>query len=221
MMQEKKTLMNLISKYIFKDFKLKALSIVLATMLWLAVSYMGVSRMSISVRVSADKLSRDFIVSKMDTDEVLVALNGPVSILKDIRARDVGVSLDLSNVKEGRYVYDLQKNNIRVPKGIQVEEVKPDYIVVEINGTMEKRFKTVVKLEKKWMSMYSVKSWTPRYVNIEGSGGSLKDIDSIETVPVDGSFISEEETIDVPLDAKDLIIRKIKPDTIKVILKRN
>ncbi len=221
MMQGKKTIMNLISKYIFKDFKLKALSIVLASMLWLAVSYMGVSRMSISVRVSADKLSRDYIVSKMDADEVLVTLNGPVSILKDIRARDVGVSLDLSNVKEGRYVYDLQKNNIRAPKGVQVEEVKPDYIVVEIDGTIEKRLKTVVKLEKKWMNMYSVKSWTPRYVSVEGSENSLKNIDSIETIPVDGSFISDEETIDVSLDAKDLIIRKIKPDTIKIVLKRN
>jgi len=214
-------MMKIVTKYIFKDFKLKALSIVLASMLWLAVSYMGESRMNISVRVSADKLSRDLIVSKMDTDEVLVMLIGPVSILKDIRARDVGVSLDLSNVKEGRYVYDLRKENVRVPKSIRVEGVKPDYIVVEIDGIIEKRLKTVVKLEKKWMSMYSIKSWAPHYVNVEGSGSALKDIDYIETLPVDGSFISEEETIDVPIDAKDLKIKKIKPDTIKVILRRN
>ncbi|MCX5813036.1 MAG: CdaR family protein [Proteobacteria bacterium] len=214
-------MMNFITGYIFKDFKLKALSLVLASMLWLAVSYMGESRMSISVRISADKLSRDLIVSKIGAEEVLVTLNGPVSILKDIRARDVGVSLDLSNVKEGRYVYDLQKNNIRVPKGIQIEEVKPDYVVVEIDGTIEKRLKTIVKLEKKWMGMYSIKSWAPHYANAEGSRGALNNVDVIETVPTDGNFISEEETIDVPLDTKDLIIRKIKPDTIKVILRRN
>ncbi|MCX5805662.1 MAG: CdaR family protein [Proteobacteria bacterium] len=214
-------MMNFITKYILKDFKLKTLSLVLASMLWLAVSYMGVSKMSISVRVSADKLSRDLIVSKMDTDEVLVTLNGPVSMLKDIRARDIGISLDLSNVKEGRYVYDLQKNNVRAPKGIQVEEVKPDYIVIEIDGTIEKTLKTIVKLEKKWIGMYSIKSWTPRYVNVEGSGNALKNIESIETIPVDGNFISVEETIDVPLDAKNLIIRKVKPDIVKVILRRN
>jgi hypothetical protein len=212
---------DLISKYLFKNFKLKALSLVLASMLWLAVSYMGESRMNISVRVSADKLSRDFIVSKMDTDEVLVTLKGPVSILKDIRGRDVGVSLDLSNMKEGRYVYDLQKNNVRIPKGIQVEEVKPDYVVIEIDGTMEKRLKTVVKLEKKWADMYSIKSWSPRYVNAEGSGKALNNIDFIETVPVDGNFISGEETVDVPLDTKDLTVRRVKPDTIKVILRKN
>jgi hypothetical protein len=214
-------MMNFITKYILKDFKLKALSLVLASMLWLAVSHMGVSKMSISVRVSTDKLSRDLIVSKMDTDEVLVTLNGPVSILKDIRARDIGISLDLSNVKEGRYVYDLQKNNVRAPKGIQVEEVKPDYIVIEIDGTKEKTLKTIVKLEKKWIGMYSIKSWTPHYVNVEGSGNALKNVESIETIPVDGNFVSVEETIDVPLDAKNLIIRKVKPDIVKVILRRN
>jgi hypothetical protein len=214
-------MINLITKYIFKDFKLKALSVVLAAMLWFAVSYMGVSRMSISVRVSTDNLSKDLIVGKMGTEEVLVTLNGPILILKDIRARDVGVSLDLTNVKEGRYVYNLQKNNIRVPKGIKVDEVKPDYVFVEIDGTVEKRLKTIVKLEKKWTGMYSVKSWTPRYVSVEGSGKSLKDIDIIETVPVDGNFISEEEKVDVPLNAKDLIIRKIKPDIVNVILRRH
>jgi hypothetical protein len=214
-------MMNLITKYIFKDFRLKALALVLASMLWLAVSYMGESKMSISVRVSADKLSRDLIVSKMGAEEVLVTLNGPVSILKDIRARDVVVSLDLSNVKEGRYVYDLQKNNVRVPKGIQVEEVKPDYIVVEIDRTIEKRLKIVVKLENKWMSMYSIKSWAPHYVNVEGSGNALKDIDFIQTVPIDGSFMSEEETVDVSLNTKDLIIRKIKPDAVRVVLRKN
>jgi hypothetical protein len=214
-------MMNLITGYILKDFKLKVLSLVLASMLWLAVSYMGESKMSISVRVSADNLSRDLIVSKMGAEEVLVTLNGPVSILKDIRARDVGVSLDLSKVKEGRYVYDLQKNNVRVPKGIQVEEVKPDYVVVEIDRIIEKRLKTVVKLENKWMGMYSIKYWAPHHVSVEGSGDALKDINFIETIPVDGNFISEEETVDVSLNTKDLTIRKIKPDTIKVILKKN
>jgi YbbR domain-containing protein len=214
-------MMNLITKYIFKDFKLKVLSLVLASMLWLAVSYMGESKMSISVRVSAENLSRDLIVSKMGTEEVFVTLNGPVSILKNIRARDVGISLDLSKVKEGRYVYDMQRKNVRVPKGIQVEEIKPDYVVLEIDGIIEKRLKTVVKLENKWMGMYSIKSWAPHDVNVEGSGDALNKIDSIQTVPVDGSFMSEEETVDVPLDTKDLIIRRIKPDTIRVILRKN
>jgi len=201
-------MISIITRYLLKDFKLKALSIVLATMLWLAVSYVGVSRMSISVRVSADNLNKDLIISKMDTEEVLLTLNGPVSILKDIRARDVGISLDLTKAKEGRHIYDLQKDNIRAPKGIQVEELKPDYVIVEIDNIIEKRLKTIVKLDRKWSSMYSVRSWAPHYIYVEGSENSLKNIHSIETVSVDGNFISEEEIIEVPLNSKELTLKK-------------
>ena len=208
-------------KYILNDFKLKILSIMLAAMLWFAVSYMGESRMSISVRVSTENLGRDFIVSKMDPDEVLITVNGPVSILKDIRTRDVKVALDLSKVNEGRPVYNLQKDNVSVPKGIKVEEVKPDYIVVEIDRIVTKRLKTIVKLDKKWKGMYSIKSWDPRYVDVEGSGNSLKNRDYIETLPVDGSFLSNEEKVDVALDVKEIAVRKIKPDTVQVILRRH
>ena len=192
----------------------------LALMLWFAVSYMGESRMSLSVSVSAENLDRDWLVSKMDPDEVLVTVNGPVSILKGIRARDVKIPLDLANVKEGRQVYNLQRDNVFVPKGIKVEEVKPDYVVIETDSIMEKRLKTVVKLDKKWMGMYVVKSWTPRYVFVEGSRGDLKGIDSIATLPVDGNFLSEEEEVNVGLDIKDIVARKLIPDNIRVILRR-
>ncbi len=213
--------MELIKKYILKDVKLKILSLVLAAMLWLAVSYMGESRMSISVRVSPENLNRDFIVTKMEPDEVLVTINGPVSILKSIRGRDVKAPLDLSEVREGRQVYNLQYNNIYTPKGVKVEEVKPDSVVVETDGTLEKRLRTVVKLDKKWTGMYSIKSWYPHYVNVEGSRDSLKKRDFIETLPVDGNFLSDEETVDIPLDMRDITARKISPDTVRVVLRRN
>jgi len=212
--------MDFIKRHIVNDFKLKILSLVLALMLWVAVAYMGESRMSISVRVSAENLDKEFIVSKMDPDEVLVTVNGPVSILKGIRARDVKIPLDLANVKEGRQVYNLQRDSVFVPKGIKVEEVKPDYVVIETDSIVEKRLKTVVKLDKKWMGMYAVKSWAPHYVAVEGSSSTLKGRDSITTLPVDGGFLSEEEEVMVGLDMKDIAARKIKPDSIRVILRR-
>jgi YbbR domain-containing protein len=212
--------MNFLKKHILNDFKLKILSLVLALMLWVAVAYMGESRMSIAVRVSAENLGRNLIISKMDPDEVLVTLDGPISILKNIRSRDVRIPLDLANVKEGRQVFSLNKDNVFRPEGLRVDAIKPDYVVIETDSIMEKRLKTVVKLDKKWMSMYAVKSWAPRYVTVEGSRDALKGRDSIVTLPVDGGFLSEEEEVDVGLDTKDMVVRRIVPDNIKVILRR-
>ncbi len=212
--------MDFIRRHILNDFKLKVLSLALALMLWFAVAYMGESRMSIAVRVSAENLSKSLIVSKMDPDEVLVTMGGPISVLKGIRARDVRIPLDLRNVKEGRQVFNLNKDNVFRPEGLKVEALKPDYVVVETDGIVEKKLKTVVTLDKKWMGMYAVKSWEPRYVTVEGSRDTLKNKDSIATLPVDGNFLSEHEETDVGLDTKDMVVRKITPDYVRVILRR-
>jgi YbbR domain-containing protein len=212
--------MDFFRRHILNDFKLKILSLVLALMLWVAVAYMGESRMSIAVTISAENLGRNYIISKMDPDEVLVTLDGPVSILKGIRARDVRIPLDLVDVKEGRQVFSLRKDNVFRPEGLKVDAIKPDYVVIETDSIMEKRLKTVVKLDKKWMGMYVVKSWSPRYVAVEGSNDTLKGRDSIVTLPVDGSFMSEEEDVNVGFDMKDMVVRKIVPDNVKVTLRR-
>lgn len=212
---------DFIKKYIRKDIKLKILSLILATMLWFAISHIGESKMSVSVHVSTNNLSKDFIVKKMDTDDVLVTINGPVSILKNVRARDIKVALDLSAVTEGRHIVNLQKSNVQLPKGIKVEDVKPDYIVMEVDRAMEKKLRTVVKLDKKWMNIYRVKSWYPYFVHVEGSVESLKDKNHIETMFVDGYFMNEEEELDVALDTQDMTVKKLKPETIRVILRRN
>ena len=108
-----------------------------------------------------------------------------------------------------------------MPKGVEVEAVKPDYVIIEIERTLEKRLKTVVKLDNKWRTLYSVKSWYPQYVTVEGPKVSIEKIESIETIPIDGNFMAVEEELDVSLDTKGLFIRKLRPETVRVIIRRH
>lgn len=212
--------MGLLRKYVLNDMKLKLLSLVLAVLLWFAVSYIGESKMSVSVPVSTGKPEEAYIMTAMDTEDVLVTINGPVSALKNMKARDIKVHLDLSDLKEGKHTFSLLKGDIRVPKGVQVEQVKPDSVSVEIEPVIEKRLKTVVKLDKKWAGKYMVKSWSPVYVIAEGAKNSLEDKTFIETQPVDGNFLEDEEQTLVALNPKDMIVKRLKPNVIRVVLKR-
>jgi hypothetical protein len=55
---------------------------------------------------------------------------------------------------------------------------------------------------------------------IEGAQESLGERQTIETLPVDGAFTQAEETIDAPLDTRHLLVKRAKPDTIRVELRR-
>jgi len=213
--------MDFVKKYILNDWKLKGLSLVLSVMLWFAVSYVGESKLSVSVPVVPANLEKDLMIKSMDVEDVLVMISGPVSALKNIRPKDIKVPLAMGELKNGRHIVNLEKADIIVPKGVKIEAVKPDYVVIEIERALEKRLKTVVKLDDKWKALYSVKSWYPQYVTAEGPKVSMEKIETIETVPVDGNFMSVEEELDITLNTQGLIIRKLRPETIRVILRRH
>jgi YbbR domain-containing protein len=213
--------MDFVRKYIINDWKLKGLSLVLAVILWFTISHVGESKLSVSVPVLPANLEKDFMIKSMDTEDVLVMISGPVSVLKNLRPKDVKVPLDLGELKNGRHIVNIQKTDIVVPKGVEVEAVKPGYVVIEIERTLEKRLKTVVKLDNKWKALYSVKSWYPQYVTVEGSKVSIEKIEVIDTVPIDGNFMAVEEELDVALDTKGLLIRKVRPETIRVIIRKH
>lgn len=213
-------MMDILKKYILKNLKLKIISLILAVMCWFAVSYIGDTQIKVSVPVSLDNLGKEYIIKKTDSDNVLVAINGPVSVIKNLRAKDIRIVIDLGDVRDGKHTFNIQKENVLIPKNIKIEEIKPDYIMIEIDRVIEKKLKTIVRLDNKWASMYKVKSWTPQYVIAEGAKETLENKNSIETKMIDGAFLSDEEEIDIALDTKNIIVRKIKPDTIKVILKR-
>jgi hypothetical protein len=208
-------------RYVLKNMKLKVFSVVIAALLWLSVSYIGESKMGISVRVSPSNLTKGFMIVKLDPDYVLVTLSGPVSVLKNISARDVSVSIDLARAPKGTHVLPLAKENVKVNKGVKVEEVKPDNIVVDVDAVVEKRLRVGVKLDRKWTDVYRVRSVVPSTVVVEGSSESLRDRTVVATLAVEGLFTRDEEVADVAIDTKDLVVRSIRPDTVRVVLKKN
>jgi hypothetical protein len=208
-------------KYILENWKLKLLSVALATMLWFVVYLIGETKKEISVPVSIVNLSRNYVIMKTDNAKVAIALNGRVSVLKDIKESDVKVLLSMSNIQEGENVFNISKSNVQIPRGVQIGDIRPSSIKIDIDKIVEKKVKTVVKLDKRWIGEYEVKSWSPDYVMVEGPKRIWEKKLFIETFPVNDELKQAEETVIVSLDTEGVQVSTIKPDTVKVILKRH
>jgi len=209
-----------LKKYILENWKLKLLSVVLAVMLWFVVFLIGETKKEIRVPISVVNLKRGFVVMRMDMTKVDITLSGRVSVLKDIKENSIGVTLNASNVQEGENIFNISENNIEIPRGVQISGVRPTSITIDVDRIIEKKVKTVVKLDWKKVGEYEIKSWTPEYVMAEGPKGIWEERKFIETVPVNGELKEAEETVTVPLDIEGLQASKIKPDAVKVFLKK-
>lgn len=208
-------------KYILENWKLKLLSVALATVLWFVVFLMGETKKEISVPVSLVNLSKGYVVMKMDIEKVDITLTGRVSVLKDIKENDVKVSLSASNVQEGENVFNITKSNVQIPRGVQIGDIRPSSTKIDVDRIIEKKLKTTVKLDRRLMGVYEVKSWSPDYVTVEGPKRIWEKKTFIETLPVSDGLKHIEETVTVSLDMEGLQTSAIKPEAVKVVLKRH
>lgn len=208
-------------KYILENWKLKLLSVGLATMLWFVVFLMGETKKEISVPVSIINLNKNYVIMKTDIEKVDITLTGRVSVLKDIKESDVRVSLDLLNIREGENIFNLSKSNVQIPRGVQIGDIRPSSTKIDVDRIIEKKVKTVVNLDKRWIGEYEVKSWFPEYAMAEGPKRIWEKKTFIETLPVSDELKQSEETVSVSFNVEGLQASTVRPDMVKVILKRH
>lgn len=207
-------------KYILENWKLKLLSVALATTLWFVVFLMGETKKEISVPVSIVNLNKGYVIMKTDISKVDITLTGRVSVLKDLKENDVRVSFNASNIQEGENIFNISKSNVQIPRGVQIGDIRPSSTKIDIDRIIEKKVKIVVKLDRRWMGEYEVKSWSPDYVTVEGPKRIWEKKTFIETLPINDELKHAEENVIVSLNIEGLQTSTIKPDTVKVILKR-
>ncbi len=157
---------------------------------------------------------------KTNIEKVNITLSGRVSVLKDIKESDVKVSFDVSNAKEGENIFNISKSNIQIPRGVQIDDIKPSSVNIDVDRVIEKKLKTTVRLDRQLLGNYEVKSWAPDYVTVEGPKRFWEKKTIIETVPINDELKHVEETVTVSLDTEGLQVNKVKPDTVKVILRK-
>lgn len=207
-------------KYIRSDWKLKLLSIVLAMMLWYTVSEVGEPKKDISVVISVSSLPKDLVIMKMDPEKVNITVSGRVSLLKDIKESDIRLQVNINGAKEGENIFNVTKKDIIMPRGLEVADIKPSSVRVVIDRIIEKKLKTVVQLDKKVNNKYGIISWSPQYVIAEGPRKTLENVTIIETLPAAGDLHRNEEAIDAGLDTEGLPRVKVRPDKVKIILRK-
>src|SRR5208283_193139 len=210
-------------KILFSNPGIKILSVVLAILMWIFVTYRGQSEIAVDVPIGFKNVPKGLELLRESAKTVTLNVRGQESLLKSLRPMDINVVIDLSNAKRGETAYYLDKNAVVVPVTVDILRVEPTSVRVVLDESMVKSLPvkaSITGAPEKGFRIASV-DVKPSIVTVEGAKTELGRIAVLRTEAVDvGGFDSDiRETVRLNINGRN--IRTRTPEvTVSIEIKR-
>jgi YbbR domain-containing protein len=178
--------MKSFKRWITDNWFLKIFSVILATMLWMAVARETSSEIGMEVPLEYRNIPPQLEVTGDTTNTVQVRLRGSSNLIRDITPRDVATRIDLDEMMAGEKIVPLSPRNVEAPFGAEVIRVTPSSVRFNLERTIVKDVAVVPTISGQPADGYEVGKVlvNPSKVRIEGPESRVKTIESIPTGPI-------------------------------------
>ncbi|MGE5894737.1 MAG: YbbR-like domain-containing protein [bacterium] len=200
------------------NLPLKIASVLIAIGLWFFINSRGVSEITITVPLEIMNLPKGYETVSNKAVEIDLGLRGHERLIKNIRAQDIRVFLDLSKPKEGWAIYYINKDNIKYPPSVDIIKIDPSSVKLKIDKTIQRDVPVTADLKGSPGTGFTIGSVSlkPKIIRVEGAKTILEKIQHFRTEPLDltGKTASFEEEASVIIDGENL-----RPETDRVRVK--
>lgn len=183
--------------FLTKNIGWKLLSLAAAILLWIAVASEPELSTFVSVPVEYKNLSPDIeITSKID-ETAYLEVRGPSGELGGLpeTRRRYAVVLDMSDVGPGEHTFNIDRGDVRLPRGIQLMRAIPSQIRLNFEPRLQRDVPVRVRFAPglpQDLKVLQAKP-EPEAVTIEGPSSHVSRVSSVETdaielKPLDGTF---------------------------------
>jgi YbbR domain-containing protein len=196
----------------FANLPLKVVSVVVATVLWLAVAGQSTVERNIQVPLEYRNVPAGMEIVGDPPGAVDVRLRGSSGNLARVVQGDVVAALDLSNARRGTRIFNLRADEVRVPFGVQVVQVTPPSVSLDFETAGQKVVPVSPVIEGDPAPGFVVGRITtsPATVEVLGPNGRLAALREATTEPVnvDGARGRVQDTVTVGIEDSTVRLRE-------------
>ena len=194
---------RMVRRVFLEDWGIKLIALAITGGLWLGISGL---RAPTTVRLNNvalnPRISNDMEITNSPVQEVDIVVTGDKGKIDRLNSRDMIVSVDLSNVKEGDNTIQLSPENVNLdlPNGVKLDEIQPSKIRVQLEKVQEREVEVKAETEGSVAEGFEIynQSVTPARVRVRGPESFVRSLDSITT-----------EKISVDNQKQDFIARQV------------
>lgn len=198
-----------------------AACLLIVSTIWFSFST-GATEALATVKVPVEYTNRSSTMEILQTSDstVEVQLSGPKALVQSVAPEQVKVRFDLSDAGPGANVLTVGQNNIDLPPGVNLKQVTPETIRLELDVVATKQ----VPIQVDWVGrlpegiIVSELTISPDSVEITGGKGLIEDLDTLYTdkVPVDNLGDRGEMSVELSLKPASVRIGTIPGNRVRI-----
>jgi len=204
-------------KLFTENLGLKISAVLISLFLWFFVTSRGQSEISLDVPLQFKSIPADMGIVNTSVKTVSVTIRGHERPMKSLKASDVRVYIDLGKARRGEDVFNVNKDDIKLPYALSVTNVTPSTVKVKLVATASKTVpvKPVLTGEPRRGFFVGAVRVEPQSVVIRGLMSDVRKLHIINTEPLDITDSNGPITQDLNIDTSGI---KVTPDieTVKV-----
>jgi YbbR domain-containing protein len=192
---------------------LKAVSLALAFLLWLVVSGEQTVERSFRIPLEFSNLPMQLEIVGDPPGAVDVRVRGSSGLVSRIGAADLSAVIDLQAAKPGRRLFPLTETQVRVPFGLEVVQVTPSTVPVQLETSISKVVPIMPSVDGEPAPGFVVgpTASVPPTVELVGPETVLRTVTEAVTEPVSVKGASAPVTEEVTVGPPNVAVRLRTP----------
>ncbi len=210
--------MIFLDRYVFHNFWLKALSLIIAVGLWFAITRDPVAEIAFNVPIEFHNVPEGLEISSEVLPQAQIRVSGPARVVRELVETDIHPIIDLQGVIPGERTFDLRPKQIRLPKDAEVVQVVPTQLRVAFDRRATREIEVKPRVTGTFASGFRILQVKvdPPMVEIVGPAHRVEIMENAVTDPVDATGVMGDATFSTNVFIADPLVRLVKPGPVRV-----
>src|ERR1700734_348261 len=211
--------MDLMRRWVLHNFWLKALSLLIATGLWLVISPdQEPAEVAIRVPIEFRHVPRGLEIGSATIPDAQIRVRGPERLIRDLRSTDVHAELELVDAQPGDRTFDLTAQQIRHQRELHVVQVVPG----QVHLSFDTRLTRIVEIHPRVTGVFVAGEQIakvlvdPEKITIMGPRHHVDMLDAATTDPIDASGTRTQATFVTNAYVADALVQVVQPTPVRV-----
>jgi len=206
-------------KLLTENMALKISAVLISVFLWFFVTSRGQSEMSLDIPLEFMNIPADIGIVNTSVKTVSVTVRGQERTMKNLKASDVRVYVNLERAKKGEGVFNINTNDVKLPYALSVTNMAPATVRIKLDETVSITVpvKPVLAGDPETGFFVSALKVEPKNVVLKGLKSEVRRLRIGKTEPVDITDLNKTLTQEVNIDTGGASVTP-DPGTVKVTI---